>query len=302
MWICGDCRSANNAGQRQCYKCHVPRATGEMTEATAALTAARDTQARTVLAMATRLGARYRPTWPLAILVALLIVVATSMNITEVQAWAALVAPDGRFIADESRVHEFLTVSAATLAAYVVAVILWSVWIAIVVANVPALTARWPPNSPIGAFFGAFIPFINLKRPHSVVRGVLAILTEGRAWPRLLALAWWVGVLATYFAPTIVVLLSGSEVPVPLAVLTSLNARLALLIPTAILAVTLVVTIEREQRVAIRRRAEVVFGAPPPVAPDPLALPESTATATAAAATAAAATAPTADGPDAVTV
>ncbi len=273
LWICGDCRSANNASQRQCYKCHVPRATGEMSEATAALTTARDERARTVLAMADRLGARYRPTWPLAILVGLLIVVATSMNITEVQAWAALVAPDGRLVADETRVHEFLTVSAATLAAYAAALVLWSVWIAIVVANVPALTARWPPNSPIGALFGAWIPIINLKRPHSVVRGVLAILTEGRAWPRLLALAWWVGVLATYFAPTVVVLASGSEVPVPLAVLTSLNARLVLLIPTAILAVTLVVTIEREQRAALRRRADVVFGAPPPVVPDVLVSP-----------------------------
>lgn len=268
IWICGDCRSVNPEKSRRCYKCHVPRETGEMTEATAALGIASAAEMRTVLAQATRLGARYRPSWPLAILVVPLIVTATVLSFAHVDAWSAMLAPDGRYIENAARLDRLTTITAMMLAAYGASLVLWSLWIAVVVANVPALTARWPAHSPLGAFFAPFIPFVGLKRPHSVVRGVLAILSEGRAGPRLVALAWWVLLLATYFLPTIVVYFGGSGEQPSLTILKALNARLVLLVPAAIFAIAVVLIVEREQRTALHHRAIAVFAGQGAQAPD----------------------------------
>ena len=43
---------------------------------------------------------------------------------------------------------------------------------ALLVANVPALTGALPSHGPLGAFFALWIPFIGLKRPYSIVKQV----------------------------------------------------------------------------------------------------------------------------------
>ena len=58
----------------------------EMTEATAGASAIAAEQSVTVLAAATRLGARYRPTWPLSILTGCLIFVTTAANVLQTRA------------------------------------------------------------------------------------------------------------------------------------------------------------------------------------------------------------------------
>jgi hypothetical protein len=262
VWICGDCRSVNSKGQKRCYKCHVPRQVAEISEASAAIGAASAQQARTVLATATRLGARDRPTWPLALLVILLIAAATALSFVQAPAWMSNLDIEGNFIDDPARFDRMLTISTWMFAAFGAALLAWSLWIALVVANVPALTARWPPNSPLGAFFAAWIPIIGLKRPHSVVRGVLGILTEGRPLPGLVALAWWIAVLATYFAPTIAVLTGGPDRTLYQVMSLAFQVRLVLLVVAAVLAVAVVLIIELEQQAALARRATVVLGEP----------------------------------------
>jgi hypothetical protein len=232
-----------------------------MTAATAAMSAGRAREATTVLATATRLGARYRPTWPLAFLVIPLIVLSTALSVAQTNAWIAMVRPDGSFIDDPIRVDSLVTLSLAMGGAFLAGLVVWSLWIALVVANVPALTARWPPNSPIGAFFAVFIPFIGLKRPYSVMRGVLSILADGRVVAPLLALAWWLLLLATYFAPSAVLFLRPSGRPMLTALASALEMRLVLLVIAAVISIALVVAVEQLQRAARIRREFVVLAA-----------------------------------------
>lgn len=258
IWICSDCRSANDAKQKRCYKCRVLRSQGEMTDASAAMATSAKRETRTVLATAARMGARYRPTWPIAIFVVPLILIVTSLEIERTRIMSSMVGADGRWIGDQATFDQWVSLLAWSLGIGAVSFLAWSFWIAFVVWNVPALTARWPPNSPIGAFFAPYIPIIGFKRPYSVVRAVLTLLTDGRAAPQAIALAWWVLMLASYFGPTIAILL-GPRFPTELAAVAFAGwVRLAFLVPAGILAVTLVVVIERAQRLALGRRAAVV--------------------------------------------
>jgi hypothetical protein len=202
MWICADCRSANEAKAKRCYRCGVPRAQGELTEATAAAAAASAQATRTVLATATRLGARYRPTWPLAIVASILIFATTGLIVVQARSDIARVTSDGRLIEDPGTAQAGLSMDAVVVIAFLAGVLVWSIWIALVVANVPALTARWPTRSPTGAFFAQWIPIINLKRPFTVVRDVVIILSGGAAGPALVVILWWIAFLARYVVPS----------------------------------------------------------------------------------------------------
>ena len=259
FWACGKCRSVNLNKVRRCYTCQTPRAIGEMPEAAAAMRSAAAVGAVSVIATVTRAGARYRPSWPIAIPVVVLIIAATVLTIVQVDTWTRLVGSNGRIIAGPATLQSFTNLSIATFAAYAAALVLWSGWIAIVVGNVPALTGRWPSRTPVGAFLAAFIPFIGLKRPHSVVDSVLAILGGGRALPRAIALAWWAAVLATYFVPAIIVVTGRSGRYALQTAASAIQVGLLLLIPAAILAIAVIVVVEREQAAAVRRREATVF-------------------------------------------
>ncbi len=263
MWICGDCRSANSPKAKRCYRCAVPRATGELTEATAASAMVSAQQARTVLATATRLGVRYRTTWPLAVATGALILGTTALDVVRTRDAMALITPDGGVIDDPTRLQGLVSVGTAWLIGYVLSGLAWSLWIALVVANVPALTARWPNRTPAGAFFALWIPIINLKRPYSVVKEVTAILSDAAVGPALLVIAWWVTFLASFYLPTIVVFLRalGNDDPtIGASMATESTTRIALVIVATILAALVLVTVEYVQRVALDRRSQVVLG------------------------------------------
>jgi hypothetical protein len=259
IWICGDCRSVNSQKQRRCYKCQVPRRTGEMTEATAAVSTFVGVQDVTVLEKVTRIGARYRPTWPVAIPLVPMIIAGTVLAILVVQGWSASINPSGQLEGDAETEGHLLVLSQAMAAAFGAGVLLWGLWIALVVRNVPALTARWAPNSPAGAFFAPFIPWRGWRRPHSVVRGVLAILSDGRSGPLLVALAWWVACLAAYIVPSVVWLARRSDMGQWPAFGLALKVWAALLVVAAILAIAVVVVVEREQRGAMLRRGTTLM-------------------------------------------
>jgi hypothetical protein len=218
-------------------------------------------QNRAVLAQASRLGARYRPSWPLAVLLVALILVATASSLALANVLTAILGPDGELIDGSVGLDQMRLVGAAMVAVYGLALFTWSLWIALVVANVPALTARWPRNGAVGAFLAAWIPFINLVRPYTIVRDVLALLAGGRIAPSFIALVWWVSVLAMYILPGIIAAARAAELgPIPAAAL-ALEVQFVLLVPTAILAIAVVVIVEREQRAALARRKVAVLGA-----------------------------------------
>jgi len=264
MWICGDCRSANTAKSKRCYRCSVPRATAELSAATEAGAAATVERVTTVLAAATRLGVRYRTTWPLAILSSALILASTAIDVVRTQATLTFLRPDGSMTlpppADAQRLN---ALAVAYFVCFLLAGLGWSLWIAIVVANLPALTARWPRRSPIGAFLASWIPIVNLKRPYSVVREVTTILSEATLWPALVVIAWWVAWLTWRYGLFFIVLAQtlGARDRRPGVLMASgTTSGLVLEAIAALLAVWVIVVVEYQQRLALDRRAETVLG------------------------------------------
>ena len=93
-----------------------------------------------------------------------------------------------------------------------------------------------------------------------MIRGVLTLLTDRRALPQLVALAWWLCFLASYFVPFLVSLtMSGRFRTEVEAAIFSGWVRVALLIPAAVLAIGVVLTVERWQWIDARRRETVVM-------------------------------------------
>ena len=252
IWVCGDCRSVNKAREKRCYRCHVPRATGELTAAAAAISAVHTRELQTVLAQAERMGARYRPTWPLAVILVPVILVTTWLSFAWTNALVASIGPNGETLSTQA----VDALGVPLLIALFSGLFLWSAWIALVVANVPALTARQPTHSILGAFFAQLRGF---RAPYRVIWGVLAILTEGRSGPRLVVLAWWVALLAAYVAPLLVIILRGNE-SLYQALVVGMQVRLWLLGIGAVLALAVVFVVEREQRTALLRRDSVLVG------------------------------------------
>lgn len=254
VWICGDCRSANGAREKRCYRCRVPRSTAELTKAAAAVSAVHSKQQASVLAQAERIGAHYRPTWPLALILAPVIVATTALTLAWTNALKDALGPNGEFLYVPVSSPALSALSGTLLIALIGGVLVWSAWIALVVRNVPALTARWPAHSPIGAFIA---PIRGLRRPYQVVWGVLAILSSGRSAPRLVCLSWWVVFLGAYAAPAAVIVLRGPE-PLFQAVLVGMQVRQVLIAIDAILAIAVVVIVESEQRAALDRRSSTL--------------------------------------------
>jgi Domain of unknown function (DUF4328) len=266
MWICGDCRSANNARDKRCYRCSVPRATAELTEASAANAFAVAQQTTTVLAAATRLGVHYRTTWPLAILTGALILASTAIDVVWTRSYLQILQPDGTVVLDPAHAQSMQLLSYAYLACFLVSGLGWSLWIALVVANVPALTARWPSRTPAGAFFAPWIPFINLKRPYSVAKEVTTILSRAAVGPAIVVIAWWIAFLSWRYGPIVVVFLralGGDDQSLGGLTTTGSWAGLIFEIIAAILAASVLVTVEYHQRMALDRRSEAVLGPRP---------------------------------------
>jgi Domain of unknown function (DUF4328) len=261
MWICVDCRSANEARAKRCYRCGLPKAQGELTEATAVASPAPVAGPRTVLDAATRVGAKYRPSWPLALLTGGLIFATTTLYVIAVRN-AVELARTGVTVGPGQ--SEATAPAVAFLPVALLSYLAWSFWIALVVANVPALTARMPSRSPVGAFLAQWIPIANLKRPFSVVREVMALLSNGAFGPALLVIAWGVTFVAAVLVPSIYVILRtiGHDDPtVTDSLITSNQIGMYLMIAAAALAAAVLLTVEHEQRRALARRAVVVLEA-----------------------------------------
>lgn len=260
MWICGDCRSTNSARDKRCYRCRVPRATSELSEATAANQAVAAQETRTVLAAASRLGVRYRASWPVAVVAGAFILGTTALDVLRTR--EAMAVATGTVAADPTHVQGVVTLGTAYLVGYLASGVFWSVWMALLVSNVPALTARWPSHGALGALFALWIPFIGLKRPYSIVKQVTTLL-GGSAGAGLLIIAWWIAFLGSFYLPSIVVFLralSRDDKTLGDALNTGSVTRIVVVIVAAILAALVLVTVEYEQRLALERRSQVVLG------------------------------------------
>jgi len=264
MWMCGDCRSSNAAKDKRCYRCGVPRATSEMTEATAGAAAVSAQEARTVLVAATRLGARYRATWWLAIVAGIMIFVSTAAHTIQTRDIVAHVASDASVVMTAAEAQASATIGLVGAAAFLLGMLFWSIWIALVVSNVPALTARWPTRSPVGAFFGQWIPIIQIKRPFTTVRDVVVILSSSAFFPAVVVIAWWTVFLSSYLIPFFYVLVrvvGHEDRTIGDSLRSGSQIGMLLEIVAAVLAACVLVIVEYHQQVALQRRSQIVLGA-----------------------------------------
>jgi hypothetical protein len=260
IWLCADCHSANRDGASRCYKCRARRASGEMYDATAAMAVDNARKATDHLAAAARTGARYRKTWVLAGLFIPLSILNTVIEFVRHGVELPLLQGDGTIAGTRAEMWLIGNIALWNLAISLAGTFVWALWIALVVANVPALTARWTPHTPLGAFMSVWVPILNLKRPYTVVRNVLQVLLPGRFAPRLIVLAWWLTLMAANFGWLAVgVYLAGTgRLAMRPAIVLSSELRLGLLMLTGVFGAAIVVFVELTQHRALVTRAAIV--------------------------------------------
>jgi hypothetical protein len=261
-WVCGDCRSFNTSRAVRCYRCLVPRKTSEMTAASAAMTTSAKQEERTLAAQVERIGVRYVVTWPLALILIPLIGVATVSTVVELDAFAALFTPYGQVIEDPIRVWAWFQLALISGVSFLLGILVWSIWIARVIANVPALVLRYPHYGWLAAFLGAWVPIINIKRPFSVVREVCSQLVDRPNGAVLIAAAWWFCILMWWFGSKVVfwARVFGGNDPLPFqSELVAEQFALVFYVPAGIFAAGVVFSVERLQRQALKRRKTTIL-------------------------------------------
>ena len=264
-WVCGDCRSFNNSKADRCYRCHVPRKTSEMTAESAVLTTPAVKEVpRTLQAQVERIGLRYHATWPLAVLLIPIIAVATVTSVLQIAALSALFTPEGQLIRDLDLVVEALVMTLISSGSFLLGCVVWSIWIARVIRNVPALVGRWPRFGWLAALLGAWVPFLCAKRPYSVVREVCSQLADRPNGAMLVAAAWWLCILLWYFGSGFVVVarvLGGNDPTILQSQLVGEQFGQIFFVPAGIFAAGVVFSVERLQRQALMRRKTTVLAA-----------------------------------------
>jgi hypothetical protein len=233
-----------------------------------------ETPAAQQAATARTVGATYRSTTGLATLAQGAVLVVTAVTLAR----AVLVFVAGKnleAIADAPTVDaltgelEQLNVLAllqlVVLGSWFVGLVAWGAWLARVVANLPALGAGWPGETPRFAFISTLIPGGNLYWTTSTLRQALIALSPV-GQPRVgLITAWWLTVTPTVIlllnvgplrwlrtiietvVETVLVLATGNLTAIVDAVLLVEVVAGALLVASAFLAVALVQLVERLQ-------------------------------------------------------
>ena len=266
-WVCGDCRSFNKGKADRCYRCHVPRKTSEMTAASAALTTSAKMETRTLLAQVERIGLRYRATWPTALLLIPIIAVATVTSVLQLQALSTLITPEGRFIDEPALFDAWVRIFAISTGSFLLGIVVWSIWLAMVVRNIPALVARWPRYGWLATLLSAvFVPTLNpitgWQRPYSVVREVCSQLSDRPNGAILVAAAWWLCMLLWYFGSNFVAfarIVGGNDPTIVQSEIVAEQFGLIFFVPAGIFAAGVVFSVERLQRQALRRRATTLL-------------------------------------------
>lgn len=192
IWVCSSCHSINRERAVRCYACNEPRAaaTGE------------GEGLRPRRAIVARIGSPYRSTVELAILAGLFLLIFVG-----IEAWATVqesrwipavksllddIAAGGAF--DQSAWDAVLgqrdPLAIPTLAAYLIATVAFGAWLALSVANIPALGGGEPPVSSVRAFLSSVIPFYNLRKVPGIVQEVLYRIDPRRGGVFMVGLAW----------------------------------------------------------------------------------------------------------------
>jgi Domain of unknown function (DUF4328) len=210
FWVCGDCRSINNAGARQCYNCRTPRDRAAVDPTT--IDPSSHGPLRTI-----ELPAFASSRWA-AIVATVLILAVAVMQIVQYNLRAQLVAQTSAGTpATQEQVSYVGSIDILAVGIGLLALIAWALWLSRTVRAMPALGLGYPPTDGMMAFVENFVPVLNLYRVPAIVRDVVRRLepktggdetmTRGEA----LVFAAWIGIIGGFFIPRVLRFLAGDE-------------------------------------------------------------------------------------------
>jgi hypothetical protein len=192
IWVCSSCHSINRERATTCYKCGAPRAaaTGE------------GEGLRSSRAIVARLGSPYRSTVELALLAGLFLLIFVAIELWST-VWEAGWVPQVKSLLDgiaaggafdeaawDAVVNARDPLAIPTLAAYLIATVAFGAWLALSVANIPALGGGEPRVSSVRAFVSSVIPFYNLRKVPAIVQEVLYRVDPRRGGVFMVGLAF----------------------------------------------------------------------------------------------------------------
>ncbi len=299
FWVCGDCRSINNAGAKQCYNCRTPKDRAAVDPET--IDPSTHGKLREIELPP------FRPSRGVATLATVGIVAIAVMQAynTFITASVIQLQIDGSELAPNQLAFAG-TVGIITLGVAALALIGWSLWLSRVVTAMPALGLGYPAADGFMAFVENFLPGLNLYRVPAIVRDVVHRLEPGSARGEAVIFGSWLALLGGVLVPRIGAAVTGTTLQSgPDALRTAMLVAIVASVFVAIGAVGLITLIWWMEGQIVRRRAAQLADAPASAqSPHPAAAASATeplatrsAFAAAATSTAAPAPAPTSDTP-----
>lgn len=254
FWVCGECRSINNAGAKQCYNCRTPRDRAAVDPASIDPTGHGPIR-RIELPEFT--SSRWA-----AVLASMLILAVAAIQVVQFNMVAALLDQvlDGTAATEE----QLLVVGSVGILAFgvaLLALIAWSLWLSRTVTSMPALGLGYPAASGLMAFVENFIPVFNLFRVPAIARDVVRRLDPAAGRGEALIFAAWIGLLGGFLVPRILGLFTTNV----RTLITISGIGTGLVIVGAIFLVVLIWWVEG--RITKRRAAQLAEIGGVPVAP-----------------------------------
>jgi hypothetical protein len=200
FWVCGECRSINNAGADQCYNCRTQR------EVAAVDPARIDPSRPTTTPDASRPVdlAAFRSSRAIAVLASVLILALAAMQVIQTLVTTSLyIQVLGDVPATDEQNRYVANLVILTLGVAALALIGWALWLSRTVTSMPALGLGQPKVTGLMAFVENFIPVFNLVRVPAIVRDVVLRLEARASRLHVLGFAAWVGLLAGFVVPRI---------------------------------------------------------------------------------------------------
>ena len=249
FWVCGQCRSINNAGAKQCYNCRTPKDRAAVDPAEID---------PTTKGQVREIGLPdFRSSRWAALLASILILVVAVMQIVQ---WNLVATLGDQILGGIDPTEDQLAyISRVGILAFgiaLLALIAWSLWLSRTVTSMPALGLGYPAASGLMAFVENFIPIFNLFRVPAIVRDVVHRLEPRSSRGEALIFAAWIGLVGGFIVPRVLGFFIGD---IRTAVAVS-GIATGLMLVGAIFLVALIWWIEG--RIAYRRAVQRAEGSP----------------------------------------
>ena len=252
IWVCGECRSINNEGAKQCYNCRTPRDRAAVDPAT--IDPSSHGKLREIA-----LPAFHSPR-PFAVLASILILATAGMQVVYTLDFSSLLLQTlGGTAATDVQLQFMGTIGLVTVGISILALVAWSLWLSRAVTAMPALGLGYPAATGLTAFVENFLPGLNLLRVPAIVRDVVRRVEPGSYRGEALIFAAWIGLLGGFVVPRVFGLLNGLTAETEDAALrtqlTVQGVAIGLVLVGAVFLVWLIWWIE--ERISRRRQAQL---------------------------------------------